>query len=1089
MVKKLLIPLILFSVCFGQAVSISGVVQNAKGKGVKKADITLTSLDGVEIASTKSKRKGYFIFEEITPDEYLLSASHKKAGQVQVQLVPNELGNTDIVDLKLQLLEDEPEPNIIPFGRTETQESTEHASLSELNFSGTVLNNKGKGVKKVTLTLVDSHGNKIGEVESDRKGNFSIENISPQVCSFIAYHSELGTFKRKFIPDDEGNKSIDNFIITLPDTTETQWIYTFGNRGPLSIDPTLSIDPPIIQKKIGKMLLTWESIAGADHYELYEGDALIFDGIATRYEIKAKPGETHCYSIRVKGIEGLYGPMSDESCGNSLIPTPMNLASVDSQNTISLSWLPTIGANAYNIFRNDAFLTQVSETQFQDIQLEYGTTYQYKISAIDPFGGESAFTHPVQSTTRESIQAPLLSSLESDGAIVLIWNEVELARNYKIYREGHFIKETKKTTFIDSTKAGSSYCYEITAIDEFQLESSPSNPHCGKVPVHAPENVNVIGESKAVQLSWDIAEGAVQYAIYKSQPGGDFEILSKTNELSFLETDLGYEDSLCYAISSFDQDGFESHKSKKICVSTKAPPELKVVSVDLVEPSANQALDARESGFVRLQVHNLGESPANEIIFTIYPDDASIPAVVLDTVKTVEKIESGETITIDFDIFAELKVATLERNFSLYGTELDGYHLKEPYEFSIQTVAVVPPKILFSDFAISNEFGIHYIPKDEIVTVIGRIQNVGEGMTEHVQIKIMDNQSFTLQNNSNMVTIGELKPGAFHDFSIQISSDLDHFTIPFISEDYLGVTREHAIDLEVMKHYRGPKDLISYPIGTMTVDPYPEELSDIDVENHIPIGKRNGNALAIVFGVESYDDMKLPKVEFANRDIKYMRTYLQNTFGMDDHQVIPSKLWHMEGGPTLEDFTATFDPHQGDLRHRIVTSNKYSGVESLDIYIYYNGLGKHINGNPYILPKDANAEREVSQYPLETFLTHLSMVSVLNTVNSITVLLDIKWLNKPTEVWEYPYLSEKVSVIAASGLDQTSDYYTESSHSYFTYSILKSLNGADDGDGRITFSEFTELIESSMKELNSKQKPHIISSEKDRILVEYYRVD
>lgn len=106
MVKKLLIPLILFSVCFGQAVSISGVVQNAKGKGVKKADITLTSLDGVEIASTKSKRKGYFIFEEITPDEYLLSASHKKAGQVQVQLVPNELGNTDIVDLKLQLLED-----------------------------------------------------------------------------------------------------------------------------------------------------------------------------------------------------------------------------------------------------------------------------------------------------------------------------------------------------------------------------------------------------------------------------------------------------------------------------------------------------------------------------------------------------------------------------------------------------------------------------------------------------------------------------------------------------------------------------------------------------------------------------------------------------------------------------------------------------------------------------------------------------------------------------------------------------------------------------------------------------------------------
>ena len=63
-------------------------------------------------------------------------------------------------------------------------------------------------------------------------------------------------------------------------------------------------------------------------------------------------------------------------------------------------------------------------------------------------------------------------------------------------------------------------------------------------------------------------------------------------------------------------------------------------------------------------------------------------------------------------------------------------------------------------------------------------------------------------------------------------------------------------------------------------------------------------------------------------------------------------------------------------------------------------------------------------------------------------------------------------------------------HSYFTYTALKGLSGAaDDGDGEISISEFSSYIQQSMSKLNPTQKPHIISVDNDRIIVEYYGVE
>ena len=49
---------------------------------------------------------------------------------------------------------------------------------------------------------------------------------------------------------------------------------------------------------------------------------------------------------------------------------------------------------------------------------------------------------------------------------------------------------------------------------------------------------------------------------------------------------------------------------------------------------------------------------------------------------------------------------------------------------------MVPPKMIIADFAITNDFNTRYIPKNETVNLTIRVQNVGEGDSEFVDVNI-----------------------------------------------------------------------------------------------------------------------------------------------------------------------------------------------------------------------------------------------------------------------------------------------------------------------------------------------------------------
>ena len=251
--------------------------------------------------------------------------------------------------------------------------------------------------------------------------------------------------------------------------------------------------------------------------------------------------------------------------------------------------------------------------------------------------------------------------------------------------------------------------------------------------------------------------------------------------------------------------------------------------------------------------------------------------------------------------------------------------------------------------------------------------------------------------------------------------------------------------------------------------------------------------MAVILAVDKYEDISLTEPKYTRRDGEIFRLYMQNAFGLDDYQILPSKPWQMESGPDKSDFNKIFDPHQGIIRNRVISSSKYSNIEYVDINIYYSGLGMWYGGNPYLIPKDGNSNQIASLCSLEKILTDLSLLSVLQNINSITVILDIKYINhyEISDGYRYPNLSEKICILAASSIGESSLENDEMKHSVFSYFLFKGLKGdAMGSDNKIELGELAEYLyrkvpEASKKEDNSRQQnPEFIGSDLKRILLD-----
>ena len=937
-----------------------------------------------------------------------------------------------------------------------------------VSIIGTIKTTSGKPVKKAIVSLLDLNNKVLIESKSNRKGKFSLEGVEPNFYYLVINHDKHGSKRIKLNPRKTRNRDLVLRLI-LSQTDSGVKSYYFSNKNPTDYDPALNIKDLDIKISSDKINVMWKDLKQAKNYVLFENDNEVQSNSSNLYERKIEPGIEYCYKVQAFGDYGLKGQMSNKICGDGPTHSPENISLNINKNTIQFEWPEVSGAISYIIYRNDEKIGEINSPLFLDIDLEYNKEYSYSISALTQLGNESSKSVDIKAVTHEYNPAPILSSMKDDKKIILIWNEINVAQFYNIYRDGEYITKIVGSSYSEFREPGVSFCYQITSVDQYGIESEFSNQHCQKIMISPPNDIIAEGGVRSIYLNWNFVSGASYFKVYRISDNDKPIFLEKIKSNQLKIRDLSYSDELCYVISAIDKEGDEGELSKPICGIVKSAPNFIIKKWEIIEPSGNNKFDSRENGKIRFAVHNNGESPAYNITSFLIPTGL-IPKVIISDNFVIDTLFPDLIEYIELDVFTDLKVESGIYPYQLEIESNDGIKLDMPYPIEIETKAVDPPSLIVADFAVSNDFGTHYIPRNEEVIITIRIQNVGEGYTEFVKIKIPENRTFKTKGFDGLIEYPGLKSGDYIDIEIPIISEKDNFTIQLELIDYLDESIKDDIYLELMRRYRSPDNLVTQELGSSNVNHYADELGNSDVDSSIPFGRKNPNAMSIILYTEQYNDTNYPDLDYANKDGEVIRKYFQNAFGLSDYQLLPSKPWQMEGGPTLDEFNNIFDPHNGDIRKRIVSADKYSGIESMDIFIYLRSYGEWSNGRPLLIPKDAKSTRDVTKYPLDQLIKNLSVLSVLENINTITIFLDITYTNPEgyfQSNWDYPDLPKKVCILSAASNSETSQFYPEKNHSLFTYALLKGLSGsADDGDNIIELGELTDYIYRKVPELS-----------------------
>jgi fibronectin type 3 domain-containing protein len=315
-------------------------------------------------------------------------------------------------------------------------------------------------------------------------------------------------------------------------------------------------------------------------------------------------GTTYYYTVAAVNAVGT-SPQSGEASATpqATVPSaPTGLVASAGNASVVLSWtVPNSDGGSpitgYNVYRGTApggeggtpVATNVASSSFTDTGLANGTTYYYKVAAVNaagtsPQSGEASATPQPAATAPSAPQS--LTAVGSNGAVQLSWtapasNGGAAVTGYNVYRgtsaggEGSTPVATNVTTtgFTDTGLAnGTTYYYTVKAVNS--AGTSPPSTEASATPhatvPSAPLGVTASAGNAAVTVSWSAPASnggspVTGYNVYRgTSPGGEggTPVASNVTATSFTDTGLANGTTYYYRVAAVNAAGTSAQSSE-----------------------------------------------------------------------------------------------------------------------------------------------------------------------------------------------------------------------------------------------------------------------------------------------------------------------------------------------------------------------------------------------------------------------------------------------------------------------------------------------------------------------------------------------
>ena len=253
--------------------------------------------------------------------------------------------------------------------------------------------------------------------------------------------------------------------------------------------------------------------------------------------------------------------------------------------------------------------------------------------------------------------------------------------------------------------------------------------------------------------------------------------------------------------------------------------------------------------------------------------------------------------------------------------------------------------------------------------------------------------------------------------------------------------------------------------------------------------KASSNKVAIIIGIEKYENLADFDATFANRDAVAFSEYVTNALGVE----ATNKILLVDKGAKRRDTLKAFK----------LWLPKIASDGGKDIYFFFagHGLASDDGKDLFILPYDGD-----TALLEDTAISRLELISLIEKVNpkSVTMFFDTCYSGQTRDEKNLvaslrPILLKAAEqdtpnnfhIFSASNNNQTSGSIEEAKHGIFSYYLMKGLEGNADGnkDDQITNGElFAYLATNVSKESftqNREQEPTLSSGDPNQVLMKY----
>ena len=301
----------------------------------------------------------------------------------------------------------------------------------------------------------------------------------------------------------------------------------------------------------GRPTLTWKAVTGAAKYEVYRarsrsGEYIKYSTVTgTSYTNTSyiEDGNTYYYKVRALDANGTAGAWSSivsvtyRAASTGTLSAPAVTGGNDSQGRPTLKWKAVSGAAKYEIYRSysrdgsySKYSTQTSTAYTNSSYLTSGTTYYYKVRALDANGNAGPYSAVVSVTCRLKLSAPSVTGgKDSQGRPTLKWNAVTGAAKYEVYRStsrsGTYTKYSTQTStsYTNSSylTSGTTYYYKVRALGSdgsYGPYSSVASVTYRATSSAVPAEVTMgkaTAQGSYITVTWDKAANAASYRVYR----------------------------------------------------------------------------------------------------------------------------------------------------------------------------------------------------------------------------------------------------------------------------------------------------------------------------------------------------------------------------------------------------------------------------------------------------------------------------------------------------------------------------------------------------------------------------------------------